>query len=56
MKETLSGVIAELEKAVAPLGFRIELIECRAKGGALIGAENGEDDLKVSIVRKGNLG
>jgi hypothetical protein len=57
MNKTLAEILLEVEAAVRPLGFKIESIQRRENGRALIGpddADNGE--LAVAIIRKGNVG
>jgi hypothetical protein len=53
MEETLAGVVAELEGAIVPLGFRIEAVQRNENGRFFIGSDaaNGES-ITVTVVRK----
>jgi hypothetical protein len=52
MEETLAGVVAELEGAIVPLGFRIEAVQRNENGRALIASSADNDELVITIVRK----
>jgi hypothetical protein len=57
MEQTLSGVVAEVEQLVKPLGFKIDTVERREKGFFAVSSEKiDNDELKISIARKGCLG
>jgi hypothetical protein len=59
MEETLAGVVAELERVVRPLGFRIKSVEEIERSSLVIGDTSGADNdpkLSIIIVRKGKLG
>jgi hypothetical protein len=58
MEETLAGVVAELERVIRPLEFRIEAIQRHENGRVLIGsdADNADNaELAITIVRKGKV-
>jgi hypothetical protein len=61
MEETFAGVVAELERVVRPLGFKIESVKRICKRELLIDGifKEGSDDtekLDIHIIRKGELG
>ena len=60
MKQTLAGVVSEVELLVKPLGFKIETVHCMEKSNPpLIGPDTRTDtddgSLTIAIIRKGSL-
>jgi hypothetical protein len=59
MEETFAGMVAEVERVIRPLGFRIECADRREKIALIsgqIGDAGDDSELKIIIVRKGKLG
>jgi len=57
MEETFAGLVAEVEKAVRPLGFRIEEAVRREQTALIIGNQATDDgELRIAIVCKGKTG
>ena len=59
MEETFAGLVAEVERVIRPLGFRIENAERGEKsvlisGNSRVTRDDGE--LSITIIRKGRLG
>ena len=60
MVETFADLVAEIEKAVRPLGFKIAVVARREKTSPIFErvkedkADDGE--LRITIVRKGDVG
>ena len=57
MEETFAGLVAEVERAVRPLGFRIEEADRRDHLPLITGEIKTDDgELRITIVRKGKVG
>jgi hypothetical protein len=59
MEKTFAGMVAEVERVIRPLGFRIEYADRKGKIPLISGqvGDAGDDsELKITIVRKGKLG
>jgi hypothetical protein len=64
MEETLAGVVAELERVVRPLRFRVESVSRKHPTPKIFcdtGSEMGKssadnEELVITIIRKGNVG
>jgi hypothetical protein len=56
MEETFAGLVAEVEKAVLPFGFRVETAERRDKTPLISGGFKADDSVRITIVRNGKVG
>jgi len=62
MEETFAGLIAEVEKAVRPLGFRVESADRYEKTAVWNSGQAGQTDqaddseVRITIARKGKIG